>query len=72
MASKLAATAGSPTWGAVQRLASVVLEKLGGPAEAAKTLSDESFYTLSVLASLNLNEDQQAAYVLGRKKTELS
>jgi len=57
----------SPTWGDVQRLADVVLHKLGGPAKAADGLSLESFYTLAILAALKLDAAKAAAPIFGRK-----
>lgn len=57
----------SPTWGQVQRMAEMVLARLGGPKGAADGLSYESFYTLSLLASLNLDETKSAAYIFGRQ-----
>lgn len=57
----------SPTWGHLHRMAKVVLEQLGGPAGAASKLSGESFYTLTVLASLNLDERKAAAFIFGRQ-----
>lgn len=42
-----------PTTREVQRMASVVLEALGGPKGAADKLSVESFYALAYLAALN-------------------
>lgn len=57
----------SPTWGDLQRMAEVVLDKLGGPEGAAKGLSWESFYTLSVLASLNLDDEKSKAFIFGKQ-----
>lgn len=64
---KLRPTIESPTWGHVQRMAEVVLDKLGGPAGAANGLSWESFYTLSILAALNLDEAKANAPIFGKR-----
>jgi hypothetical protein len=58
----------SPTWGDLQRMAEVVMNRLGGPKGAADGLSWESFYTLSVLAVLKLDETKAAAPIFGRKR----
>ena len=57
----------SPTFGDLQRLADVVMHHLGGPKGAADKLSWESFYTLSLLASLNLDDAKASAFILGRQ-----
>ncbi len=57
----------SPTWGDLQRMAEVVIARLGGPVEAAKGLSAESFYALTILASLNLDEKKQKAFIFGKQ-----
>jgi hypothetical protein len=57
----------SPTWGQVQRMAEVVIDRLGGPAGAAQGLSAESFYVLTILASLNLDEAKSAAFIFGKQ-----
>lgn len=57
----------SPTWGDLQRLADVVLHHLGGPKGAADKLSMESFYTLTILASLNLDDAKAKAFIFGKK-----
>ena len=56
-------TAESPTWGHVQRMAEAVLAKLGGHRGAADSLSGESFYTLTVLASLRLDTQKAGAFI---------
>jgi hypothetical protein len=56
----------SPTWGQVQKMAEVVLAKLGGPDKAADGLSAESFYALCLLASLKLDEEKAAIPILGK------
>lgn len=57
----------SPTWGAVQRMAEVVINRLGGPPGAAQGLSAESFYALLILASLNLDEKKAKAFIFGKQ-----
>lgn len=57
----------SPTWGDLQRTADVVLNLLGGPKGAADKLSWDSFYTLTILASLNLDDEKRAAFIFGKK-----
>lgn len=57
----------SPTWGDLQRMAEVVIDKLGGPAGAANDLSYQSFYVLTLLASLNLDEKKSAAFIFGKQ-----
>lgn len=57
----------SPTWGQVQRMAEVTMSALGGSKGAADKLSWESFYTLSILAALNLDEAKAAAPIFGTK-----
>jgi hypothetical protein len=57
----------SPTWGDVKRMAEVVIERLGGQGGAAQGLSWESYYTLTLLASLNLDEEKAAAYLFGKQ-----
>ncbi len=60
-------TVESPTWGHVRRMAQVVLDKLGGPSGAANALSYESFYTLTILASLMENEKRDKAFIFGKQ-----
>ena len=57
----------SPTWGDLHRLAEAVAEILGGPAGAAKKLSFENYYTLSILASLNLDEEISKLFIFGKQ-----
>ncbi len=57
----------SPTWGHLHRMAEVVMRELGGPAGAAHKLSGESFMTLTILASLNLDEKKSAAFIFGKQ-----
>jgi hypothetical protein len=57
----------SPTWGDVQRLAEVVMHELGGPVGSAQKLSVASFYTLSLLASLRLDEKKAASFIFGKQ-----
>jgi len=57
----------SPTWGHVQRMAEVVTDLLGGPQGAANKLSAESFYALTILASLNLDEGKANAFIFGKQ-----
>lgn len=57
----------SPTWGQLQRMAEVVMTKLGGPKGAADCLSWESFYALSILASLKLDENKATAPIFGKR-----
>lgn len=64
---KVHPTVESPTWGHVQRMAEAVMRELGGPSGAASKLNAESFYALSILASLKLNQEKAAAYILGRQ-----
>ncbi len=64
---KLRPSLESPTWGHLQRMAEVVIAKLGGPAGAASGLSYESFYTLSILASLNLDKAKADAPIFGKR-----
>jgi hypothetical protein len=60
-------TVESPTWGDLHRMAEVVMSALGGPKGAADRLSWESFYTLTILASLNLDAKKSAAPIFGTK-----
>ncbi len=60
-------TVESPTWGQVKRMADVVFINLGGPEGAANKLSYESYYTLSILVSLNLDKAKSKEFILGRK-----
>lgn len=60
-------TVESPTWGDVQRMAEVVINRLGGPAGASQGLSAESFYALTILASLNLDEAKSKTFIFGRQ-----
>ena len=62
-----APTVESPTWGNLQRTAEAVINALGGPKGAAHKLSWESFYTLTILASLNLDERKGKAFIFGRQ-----
>ncbi len=57
----------SPTWGHLQRMAEVVINKLGGPRGAAEGLSAESFYALAILASLHLDATKAAAPIFGKR-----
>lgn len=57
----------SPSWGDVQRMAEVTISALGGPKGAADKMSWESFYTLSLLASLRLDADKAAAPIFGQR-----
>ena len=57
----------SPTWGDVQQMAASVIERLGGPSGAAQALNARSFYTLSILASLMLDEKKESAFILGKQ-----
>lgn len=57
----------SPTWGQLQRMAEVTMAAFGGPKGAADKLSYESFYTLSIVASLNLDAEKAAAYIFGKR-----
>lgn len=57
----------SPTWGHLQKMAEAVIQKLGGPAEAASGLSAESFYALYVLASLMLDEKKSKAFIFNKQ-----
>lgn len=58
----------SPTWGALHRMAKAVMTQLGGPKGAAGVLSQESYYTLSLFAALDLTDAQAATPVLGKKR----
>jgi hypothetical protein len=58
-------TVESPTWGDLHQLAETVLRELGGPSGAAQKLNARSFYALSILASLNLDEKKSKAFILG-------
>jgi hypothetical protein len=60
-------TVESPTWGDLQKTAERVIELLGGPAGAAQKLSVEKFYTLTILASLMLDEAKANAPIFGTR-----
>ncbi len=64
---KVKAHVESPTWGDLQTMADVVLDTLGGPAGAANKLSARSFYALSILASLNLDEKKANGFIFGKQ-----
>jgi hypothetical protein len=57
----------SPTWGELQRMAEAVMEEMGGPSGAASALSGPSFYALSILASLNLDDAKAKAFIFGKQ-----
>lgn len=48
-------------------MAETVIAALGGPKGAADKLSWESFYALTLLASLKLDGDKAGAYLLGKR-----
>ena len=55
----------SPTWGQLQQTAETVIGLLGGPEGAASKLSYEKFYTLTILASLNLDSKKSEVPIFG-------
>jgi hypothetical protein len=57
----------SPNWGHLQATAETVIDLLGGPKGAASKLSWEKFYTLTILASLNLDAEKSAAPIFGTR-----
>jgi hypothetical protein len=64
---KVEMTVESPTWGDLKKMSERVMELLGGNAAAASKLDSRSFYTLAVLASLNLNESKAGAFLFGKQ-----
>lgn len=57
----------SPTWGHLQKMAEEVIDALGGPGGAAHDLSGRSFYALTLLASLMLDEKKSKAFIFGKQ-----
>lgn len=57
----------SPTWGQLHKMSVSVMEALGGPAGAAHKLNGESFYALTILSSLNLDEAKANAPIFGTR-----
>ena len=64
---KVKPTIESPSWGQLQKMATTIIDVMGGPKGAAEKLSWENLYCLSILASLNLDEVKAAAPIFGRR-----